>query len=143
MIRVMQKKDYGQAFTLWNESKGMGLRNLDDSCEGIEKFLDRNPTTCFVAEVENQVVGTILCGHDGRRAFIYHLVVAMEKRGFGYGGDLVQAVEMAVKAEGIHKIALVVFKENRQGNDFWGRRGYTIRKDLNYRNKSLNRRNEQ
>ena len=47
MIRVMQKKDYEQARSLWNEIEGMGLRKLDDSCEGIEKFLDRNPTACF------------------------------------------------------------------------------------------------
>lgn len=143
MIRVMQKRDYKQASVLWNDIEGMGMRNLDDSCEGIEKFLERNPTTCFVAEEENQVIGTILCGHDGRRALVYHLAVAKGKRHFGYGRALVQAVEMAVKREGLHKIALVVFKDNKQGNDFWERMGYQRREDLNYRNKSLNQRNEQ
>lgn len=142
MVRVMRKSDYKQACILWNKIEGIGLRKLDDSCEGVGKFIDRNPTTCFVVEVENQVVGTILCGHDGRRAFIYHLAVAKEKRNFGYGRDLVKAVESAVKAEGIHKIGLVVYKENKLGNDFWVRMGYAIRTDLNYRNKSLDRRNE-
>ena len=142
MIRVMQRKDYEQAKTLWDDIEGMGLRNLDDSCEGIGKFLDRNPTSCFVVEIESQVIATILCGHDGRRASIYHLAVAKRKRGLGYGRDLVNAVERAVKAQGIHKIALVVFNENQQGNEFWSRMGYTVRTDLTYRNKSVNRINE-
>ncbi|BES63789.1 GNAT family N-acetyltransferase [Gottschalkiaceae bacterium SANA] len=137
MIRVMQKKDYEQAILLWNKIEGMGLRKLDDSYEGIERFLDRNPKTCFVVEEEKQVVATILCGHDGRRALIYHLAVTKERRGRGYGKALVRAVENAVKEEGIHKIALLVFKDNRHGNDFWTLLGYQIRKDLNYRNKSL------
>jgi hypothetical protein len=51
----------------------MGLNNLDDSPEGIARYLQRNPSTCFAAEEEGELVGVILSGHDGRRGFIYHL----------------------------------------------------------------------
>jgi len=141
MIREMKRTDYEQAFQIWKEIEGMGMRSLDDSYEGIEKFLARNPSTCFVAEEAGDVIGTILCGHDGRRAYIYHLAVLESHRGKELGKDLVKAVETALEKEGIHKAALVVYCSNKMGNDFWERRGYTIRDDLYYRNKSLNLKN--
>jgi ribosomal protein S18 acetylase RimI-like enzyme len=138
----MAKRDYQAAYDLWNEIDGMGLRSLDDTFGGISKFLARNPATCFVAEEEGRIAGTILCGHDGRRAYIYHLAVKEDKRGKGYGRALVDAVEAALEKEGIMKVALVVYKNNELGNAFWEGIGYTLREDLNYRNKSLNEENE-
>jgi ribosomal protein S18 acetylase RimI-like enzyme len=63
----------------------MGLNNLDDTPEGITRYLQRNPSTCFAAEEEGELMGVILSGHDGRRAFIYHLAVAetWQRRGIG------------------------------------------------------------
>ena len=55
--------------------EGMGLNNLDDSKEGIGRFLNGNPDTCFVAELENVIIGVILTGNDGRRGYIYHTAV--------------------------------------------------------------------
>ena len=55
--------------------EGMGLNNLDDSKEGIGRFLNRNPDTCFVAELENVIIGVILTGNDGRRGYIYYTAV--------------------------------------------------------------------
>ena len=49
-IRKMVIEDYEKVYQLWMSCAGMGLNNLDDSKEGIEKFLRRNPDTCFVAE---------------------------------------------------------------------------------------------
>lgn len=74
-IRLMQLDDYEKIYELWMSCVGMGLNNLDDSKEGIEKFLQRNPDTCFVAEVEESIVGVIMTGSDGRRGYIYHTVV--------------------------------------------------------------------
>ena len=75
MIRKMLAADYEQAYILWLNTPGMGLNNIDDSKEGIEKILHRNPNTCFVAEQNNKLAGAILSGHDGRRGYIYHLAV--------------------------------------------------------------------
>ena len=79
-IRLMIPADYPQVYALWRSTPGMGLNNLDDSEEGITRYLQRNPTTCFVAEEAGALIGTVLSGHDGRRAFIYHLAVAAPYR---------------------------------------------------------------
>lgn len=130
--------DYDAVYALWTAETGVGLRSLDDSKGGIAKFLKRNPASCFAAEKDGQVVGSILCGHDGRRGYIYHAMVKQSLRGSGIGKALVKAGMDALKAEGIHKTALVVFKTNELGNNFWESIGFTLRKDLNYRNISLN-----
>jgi len=114
------------------------MRSLDDSEEGIRKFLDRNPGTSFIAESDGVTAGVILSGHDGRRGYIYHTVVREEFRSKGTGHSLVQAVEKAMQQEGINKLALVVFANNKIGNEFWEHTGYSTREDLVYRNKSIN-----
>ncbi|MBP1919707.1 GNAT family N-acetyltransferase [Youngiibacter multivorans] len=142
MIRKMEEADYDDAFRLWSGTNGMGLRSLDDSREGIGRFLTKNPDTCFVSEDHEKLTGTILCGHDGRRGYIYHLAVEDEHRGEGIGRALVEAAENALIKEGINKSALVVFRANISGNRFWERMGYLEREDLVYRNRSLKEDNE-
>ncbi len=136
-IRQMVIEDYKQVYDLWINTTGMGLNNLDDSEEGIEKFLKRNPSTCFVAEQDNKIVGVILSGHDGRRGFIYHTTVNQEYRKQGIGKKLVDHALDALEKEGIHKVALVVFERNSLGNAFWESQGFSSRGDLVYRNKSI------
>lgn len=134
--RLMNIEDYEQAYDLWLLC-GNGLNNKDDSREGIDKYLKRNPTTSFVAVCEEKVVGVILCGHDGRRGIIQHACVSPEYRRFGIGSKLVDLALEALKAEGINKVLLVAFKKNEGGNKFWESQGFTLREDLNYRDKAL------
>lgn len=136
-IRIMQLADYDAVYALWLSCKGMGLNNVDDSREGIARFLRRNPTTCFVAEDGGSIIGVIMTGHDGRRGFIYHTAVHPEHRGQGIGSRLVDAALSALGEEGITKVALVVFGRNETGNAFWEKLGFTTREDLVYRNKAL------
>ncbi|MGN6714270.1 GNAT family N-acetyltransferase [Anaerocolumna jejuensis] len=136
-IRLMTIKDYDKVYDLWMNTPGMGLNNLDDSREGIEKYLRRNPATCFVAEREGRITGVILSGHDGRRGFIHHTAVLAGERGQGIGKTLVSHALEALEQEGIHKVSLVVFQENKLGNAFWESQGFTVRDDLYYRNKSI------
>ncbi len=134
--RLMNIEDYEQAYDLWILC-GNGLNNKDDSREGIGNYLKRNPTTSFVAVCEEKVVGVILCGHDGRRGIIQHACVSPEYRRYGIGSKLVDLALEALKAEGINKVLLVAFKKNEGGNKFWESQGFTLREDLNYRNKAL------
>lgn len=136
-IRKMNINDYHSVYELWIHTTGMGLNNLDDSEEGIHKFLKRNPDSCFVAEKAGEIVGVILSGHDGRRGFIYHTVVAKAERKQGIGTYLVEQAMSALKNEGIHKVALVAFAANESGNAFWEQQGFSARNDLIYRNKSI------
>ena len=136
-IRLMSIDDYEKVYELWMSCAGMGLNNPDDSREGIEKFLLRNPDTCFVAETDNRIVGAIIVGNDGRRGYIYHTAVSPQYRKQGIAKRLVETAMTALRKNGINKAALVVFDRNETGNDFWEKMGFTVRDDLNYRNKAL------
>ena len=116
---------------------GMGLNTIDDSREGIARYLKRNPNTCFVSEHDRTITGAILAGHDGRRGYIYHTAVSPAYRHQGIGTALVNAALHALANEGIISVALVVFTNNAAGNTFWERIGFTSRDDLTYRNKAL------
>lgn len=137
-IRLMTLPDYEAVYTLWSDTAGMGMRSLDDSLSGIAKFLKRNPATSFVAEIDGKIVGVILCGHDGRRGYIYHTAVNENCRKRGIGKALVETALYALRNEGINKVALVAFQTNDLGNAFWNVLGFIERKDLVYRNFSLN-----
>ena len=136
-IRRMTIDDYDQLYALWLSCKGMGLNDVDDSREGIARYLLRNPRTCFVSEIEDRIVGAIMAGHDGRRGYIYHTAVSPDCRHRGIGSALVQSALDALKHEGITKTALVVFAHNEDGNAFWECEGFTRRDDLAYRNRAL------
>lgn len=136
-IRKMCIQDYDNVYALWMSCAGMGLNNLDDSREGIVRFLRRNPDTCFVAINENKIIGAIMVGNDGRRGYIYHTAVNPRYQMQGIGRRLVEAAICALKQCGINKAALVVFGRNESGNAFWERLGFTGRDDLIYRNKTI------
>ncbi len=136
-IRKMTIDDYEKVYDLWINTKGMGLNSVDDTKEGIGKFLLRNPETCFVCEKEDDIIGVILCGHDGRRGYIYHLAVKENERSQGIGSKLLENAMTALKNEGISKTALVVFAKNDIGNLFWESKGFFNRDDLTYRNKNV------
>jgi len=136
-IRNMRLDDYDNVYALWLSCPGMRLNDLDDSREGIAKYLARNPDTCFVAEERGEIVGAILTGHDGRRGYISHTAVSPAHQRQGIGRQLVEAALEALEQEGIHKVCLVAFADNEQGNAFWKKMGFTQRPDLIYRNRAL------
>lgn len=143
-IRPVNLQDYDLIFALWNstEQSKRALNPVDDSREGIERYLKRNPTTCFLAYDDNddgKIAGVILTGHDGRRAIIHHMCVHPDYRRQGIASALVQKAEDALMKEGITKIFGLVFKDNDAANAFWENQGYSLRTNLNYRNKSLNK----
>lgn len=137
IIRKMAIDDYDGVYKLWLNTPGMGLNTTDDSREGIEGYLYRNPNTCFVAEKENEIIGVIMSGHDGRRGYIYHASVKVSEREQGIGRALLESAMSALENEGIQKVALVVFMHNEIGNAFWEKCGFSSRDDLVYRNKSI------
>ena len=142
IIRRVTIEDYDSIYELWNstEQSRRALNPVDDSREGIERYLKRNPATCFIALTDDnsqKTVGVILTGHDGRRAIIHHLCVHSDYRRQGIARLLVQKAEEALRAECISKVFGLVFKENDTANAFWEKQGYTLRTNLNYRNKSL------
>lgn len=138
MIREMKLDDYDGVHDLWMTIKGFGIRSMDDSREGVERFLLRNPGLSVVAEEDGRIVGSILCGHDGRRGCLYHVCVAQECRMKGIGRSMVVHCMERLKAEKINKVSLIAFTKNDIGNAFWKEIGWTKREDLNYYDFVLN-----
>ena len=107
----------------------------------MERFLRRNPTTSVVAEEGGRIVGSILCGHDGRRGCLYHVCVHKDYRRHGIGKAMVVRAMEKLKEEQISKVSLIAFTENDIGNAFWNTIGWTERQDLNYYDFVLNEEN--
>ena len=141
IYRAMETEDYDQVYRLWQSIKGFGIRSLDDSREGVARFLKRNPTTSVVAVEDGEVVGSILCGHDGRRGCLYHVCVDEEYRRRGIGKAMVVKAMEELKKEQINKVCLIAFTRNDIGNAFWNTIGWTKRLDLNYYDFVLNEKN--
>lgn len=140
-IRVMTIEDFDEVHNLWMGIHGFGIRSIDDSREGVERFIRRNPATSMVAVRDNKIVGAILCGHDGRRACLYHVCVMESYRKHGIGQQMVQACLAALKEEHVNKVNLLAFKSNEVGNGFWQGLGWSYRDDVNYYECVLNEEN--
>ena len=144
-IRTMTIKDYEEVYTLWTTIHGFGMRSLDDSKEGVQRFLQRNPSTSVVAVVKEEnkekIVGAILWGHDGSRGCFYHVCVDEQYRKRGIGKSMAVTCMKELQKEQINKVCLIAFKNNEVGNVFWKSVGWTFREDLNYYDFTLNEEN--
>ena len=141
MVRVMTIEDYDQVHALWMRIKGFAIRSIDDSREGVARFLRRNPTTSVVAVEDGKIVGAILCGHDGRRGCLYHVCVDLGCRRLSIRKAMVVFCMEALKKEEINKVCLIAFTVNDIGNAFWHKVGWLEREDLNYYDFVLNTEN--
>ena len=129
-IQPMVIQDYDELIALWRATEGVGLSEGDEK-SGIEFYLRRNPGLCFVARnAANKLIGAVLCGHDGRRGFLYHLAVARNLRQQGIGRKLVDACLAALRSEGIQKCTILVYANNEEGKKFWRNLGWNDRLDL-------------
>lgn len=134
-------EDYEEIYLLWKKIRGFAIRSIDDSREGVERFLKRNPDTSVVAVKDGKIIGAILCGHDGRRGCLYHVCVDPEERKQGIGTAMVVYAMKALKAEKINQVSLIAYTENDIGNTFWKKIGWVPRRDLNYYDFILNTEN--
>ena len=118
------------ALELWRTTEHIGLNEVDDQPAELERFLDRNPGCSFVALDGPRLVGACLCGHDLRRAAIYHLAVDASHRRSGLGRDLVSASLSALRRVGITKCNAFVFRKNPYAQRFWKQEGWLQRDEL-------------
>ena len=139
-ILPMLPTDYDAVRALWLTIRGFGIRALDDSREEIERFIARNPTTSVVARKDGRIVGSILCGSDGRQGALYHVCVARDCRRQDIGTLMVGYCMRQLKQMGINKVSLIAFKSNDAGNAFWKKIGWKC-SDVNYYEFVLNEKN--
>ena len=132
---------YEDVIFLWNQCDGIGLSDAD-SRGSIKAYLERNPGMSFVASENGNIVGTILCGHDGRRGYIHHLAVRAEYRRQGLGHKLIEKSLSVLQAVGIQKCHLFIFNNNVSGIEFWKNIGWIYRKDINVISKAIEQADE-
>ena len=130
-IAPMREEDYDDVRALWMTIRGFGIRALDDSREDVARFIRRNPTTSVVARADGRIVGSILCGSDGRQGALYHVCVARAYRRRGIGTRMVGYCMERLREMGINKVSLIAFASNDAGNAFWRQIGWKPC-DVNY-----------
>ena len=116
-------EDYDAAIALWMAEEGIEVCE-GDSREEILEYLKRNPGLSRVAEAGGKIVGAVLCGHDGRRGWIYHLAVAPTDRGTGVGKLLIEDCLRGLKQVGLKRAIILVAGDNPAGREFWLRNGW-------------------
>ncbi|MGV3591926.1 MAG: GNAT family N-acetyltransferase [Gammaproteobacteria bacterium] len=121
---------YDDVISLMRNTPGVSVRSAD-SKESMERYLNRNPGLSFLAVDGNEVIGCAMCGHDGRRGYLQHVIVAPSYRGQGIAQVLVERCLSALKRIGITKVHLDVFVTNELANRYWAKRGWTKREDIN------------
>ena len=127
-IRYMTINDYDAAYEIWIQANSLSLEEGDDR-EAIERYLDRNAGLCFVAVVDDQIVGTVLCGHEGRRGILRHLVVVPSFRKRGIARSLITECLSSLAQAGITKCNTFVLDTNVQGRRFWEHMGWHVLED--------------
>ena len=136
----MREEDYDDVRALWLTIRGFGIRALDDSREDVVRFIRRNPTTSVVAWADGRIVGSILCGSDGRQGALYHVCVARDYRRRGIGTRMVGHCMERLREMGINTVSLIAFVDNSAGNAFWRQIGWK-KCDVNYYEFVLNKDN--
>jgi len=128
-IRPMTMDDYPAAMALWKNTPGIGL-SAADGAETMRLYLDRNPDMSQCAWAGNNLIGTVLAGHDGRRGYLHHLCVHGDFRGRGVGRSLVARALETLRAQGLNKAHAFLFSDNEDGRKFWEKIGWTWRTDI-------------
>ena len=127
---------YNQALELWKKSEGIGLSSSDD-IDDLEIYIQHNQDYSFLALLDGEVIGTILAGHDYRRAYIYHFVVDENYRKRGIGKLLLEKSLSKLKNMGIVKCHIAVYKDNMGAKSIWEKVGFKLRYDLDMMSYSL------
>ena len=141
-IEPMTAADFDEVLRLWQNTEGVGL-NESDTPEHLAAYLKRNPDLSFVARVQSEIVGAVLCGHDGRRGYLHHLAVAQTYRRQGAGRRLVETCLRELEKLGILKCNIFLFADNADGELFWRHNGWIDRADLRVMQKGIARQNAQ
>ena len=126
---TMKIKDYDEIYDLWRQTPGIGLSSADTQ-ENIAYYLQHNPGQSFVCREQDSIVGTILCGNDGRRAYIHHTAVMPAYQRQGIATRLLEQARARQKELGIKKVHLFIYTANDSGQRFWRQLGFIQRKDI-------------
>lgn len=138
-IREFTPSDYDAAMAIWESAVGVTIRDVDGR-EPLTAYLNQHRGLCFVAVADDQIVGAVLCGTDGRRGYLNHLAVASAWRRRGIGRQLAERCIQALDARGVEKCHLMVKDDNAAGQTFWTQLGWVDRADIRLMSHTSSRR---
>src|SRR5437588_4525814 len=121
--REFSINDYDAALELWQRVEGLEIAEGDDR-ESVANFLARNPGLSRVATDGTAIIGIALCGHDGRRGYIYHLAVDPAYQARGFGKRLMNECLDGLRRAGLKRALILVADDNPRGRKFWRRCGW-------------------
>ena len=133
-IDEMTLADYAEVMALWNSCTGV---RATETREELARILQRNPDLSCVVRDSGKIVGAVLCCHDGRRGYLYHLAVAESHRRQGIAKALVDRCLALLTQLGITRCTLFVVADNEAGISFWKHTGWRERVDLRMMAKDL------
>ena len=129
ILRELTRADLPEVRALWARCEGLG-DGPGDSAEALENFLHRNPGLSPVALDDGALVGVALCGHDGRRGFLYRVAVAPSHRRRGIARALAARAFDALRAAGIARGMLFILEGSEEAQAFWQSVGAKRRETL-------------
>lgn len=135
-IQALHISDYEEVFALWKQDPYIGLSSSDEK-EQIARFLQRNPGLNYIAVHDSAIVGTILCGQDGRRGYIHHLYVSPAFRNQGVAAQLIDTVLKKLASIQIPKCHIFVYTDNKEGCRFWEKKQWSDRVELKIYSKDI------
>jgi ribosomal protein S18 acetylase RimI-like enzyme len=121
--REFSISDYDAALDLWQRVEGLEIAEGDDR-ESVACFLARNPGLSRIATDGTAIIGVVLCGHDGRRGYIYHLAVDPAYQARGLGKRLMDECLDGLRRAGLKRALILVANDNLRGRKFWRRHGW-------------------
>ena len=129
-FQPMEQGDLAEVIQFWQGMDGIGLSE-SDSYSALSFYLQRNPGLSRVARNrDRELIGAVLCGHDGRRGYLHHLAVARDYRRKGIGRALVERCLSSLRELKILKCNVFLFPHNPEGQGFWKAMGWKEREDL-------------
>mgnify|MGYP001481152930 CR=1 FL=1 len=126
-LRELTAANYDAAMTLWNSAPGVRVNEPRDE---FERILVRNPGLSTAVWIGDDLAGAVLCCHDGRRGYLYHLAVAEKFRRQGLARTIVDHCLGLLKAAGIQRCTIFLVADNEAGKTFWLNHGWFERTDL-------------
>ena len=122
-IRSATAADLASVLALWSGARSSGATTSDDE-EVVRRLLDRDAEALLVAEVDGELIGTLIVGWDGWRGNMYRLAVAPEHRRLGFAGRLISEGEDRLRAAGCRRVTALVSREDERAAAAWAAAGY-------------------
>lgn len=135
-IRKLKLSDFSEAVSLW-EKAGLNLANIRVEFSEFQSMIRLDSSACFVLVFGGSIIGSVLGTFNGRRAWVYHLVIDPKYQSKGYGSILLETAEKELKQKGAHKINLSVLNTNLKVLPFYTKNGYSIMDDAIYLTKRI------